>query len=230
MPKILLAEDDLELQWSLKKLLETERFVVDATASGQEALDRLLSLGYDAVILDWGLPEISGIEICQDARSRGSAIPILMLTGKDTIFEKERGLESGADDYLTKPFHPRELLARLKALLRRAGGHQSDSISFGPLVVEFKKRLVRRDGQEVRLQPMEFTLLEFLLKNPDDLFSVEALLSRLWSNDAEVSLEAAYTCIKRLRKKLDWKGRASIIRTVHAVGYGANPEYGEPID
>ncbi len=225
MSKILLAEDDLELTSVICNYLELESYIVDAVADGAAALERLLAIDYDAVILDWQLPSMTGIEVCQSFRANGGRTPILILTGKQAIKDKEAGLDSGADDYLTKPFHPRELTARLRAMIRRASQFQSNLIVCGPLTLDRDRHLVFSNGEMVNLQPMEFLLLEHFMTHENKVFSAEALLASLWDESADASLDAIYTCIRRLRKKLDKPGADSIIRTVHGVGYGINPRF-----
>ncbi|MDZ4835779.1 MAG: response regulator transcription factor [Candidatus Melainabacteria bacterium] len=224
MAKILLAEDDLALATTIKDWLEFEKNSVEAVKDGAAALDNLLSLEYDVAILDWNLPFMTGVEVCQQYRAKGGAIPIILLTGKNTVKEKEEGLDAGADDYLTKPFHPKELAARLRAMIRRSTGFVPDIVTAGPLTLDRDKHVVLKDGKPVHLQPMEYTLLEFFMKNPNQVFSPETLLAKLWDASSDVSLDAIYTCIRRLRKKLDTpEVKDSIIRTVHGVGYGINP-------
>jgi two-component system, OmpR family, response regulator PhoP len=224
MAKILLAEDDLALATTIKDWLEFEKNTVEAVKDGAAALDNLLSLEYDVAILDWNLPQMTGVEVCQKYRAKGGAIPIILLTGKNSVKEKEEGLDAGADDYLTKPFHPKELAARLRAMIRRSTGFVPDVVSVGPLTLDRDKRVVLKDGKPVHLQPMEYTLLEFFMKNQNQVYSPETLLAKLWDANSDVSLDAIYTCIRRLRKKLDSADAAdSIIRTVHGVGYGINP-------
>lgn len=224
MAKILLAEDDLALASTIKDWLEFEKNTVEAVKDGASALDNLLALEYDVAILDWNLPNMTGVEVCQQYRAKGGAIPIILLTGKNSVKEKEEGLDAGADDYLTKPFHPKELAARLRAMIRRSTGFVSEVMTVGPLTLDREKRVVLLHGKPVHLQPMEYTLLEFFMKNPNQVFSPETLLAKLWDASSDVSLDAIYTCIRRLRKKLDTpESSDSIIRTVHGVGYGINP-------
>jgi len=224
MAKILLAEDDLALATTIKDWLEFEKNSVEAVQDGASALENLLALTYDVAILDWNLPKMTGVEVCKKYRAKGGVTPILLLTGKNTVKEKEEGLDSGADDYLTKPFHPKELAARMRAMIRRSTGFAPEVVSAGPLTLDREKRLVLLEGKPVHLQPMEYTLLEFFMKNPNQVFSPETLLAKLWDASSDVSLDAIYTCIRRLRKKLDMpNSKDSIIRTVHGVGYGINP-------
>lgn len=219
MAKVLIVEDDEALSATIFEWLTYERYSVESVANGREALERLEAFQYDAVVLDWQLPELTGIEIIRQFRARGGTTPILMLTGKQAIHDKEVGFDAGADDYLTKPFHPKELAVRIRALLRRPGGFVGSVIKVGPVVLDSSNHRVEKDGQEVQLQPMEFTLLEFFMRHPNQVFSTEALLQRVWNSETEASLDAIYTCIRRIRKKLDSDGETSIIKTVHGVGY-----------
>jgi len=222
MPKILLVEDDVNLANTVKQALENERYKVDMSHSGREATGMLEAFEYDVVILDWQLPELSGIEICKQYRSHAGAAPILMLTGKREIEEKELGLDSGADDYLTKPFHMKELCARVRALLRRPTMLQSDVLRWGDVVVDTKTHKVTGDGEDVSLQPLEYSVLEFFFRHPGEVFSTEALLRRCWEADAEVSIDSLYVCIRKIRKKIDKAGQPSLIQTVHSLGYRLN--------
>lgn len=219
MAKILLVEDDKKLADTVQMLLELENHKVEMAYDGGEAEDRLAAFDYDLLILDWDLPVRSGVEICRNFRSKGRLTPVLMLTGKQAIQEKEQGFDAGADDYLTKPYHPRELAARVRALLRRPQVYSGDKLSWRDIEVDMTSRKVTRGGEEIALQPMEFTLLTFFMKHPNQVFGADALLKRCWDDSADVSSDSIYTCIRRVRKKVDRDGMGSVIRTVHGVGY-----------
>jgi DNA-binding response OmpR family regulator len=219
MAKILLVEDDKKLAQTVQLLLELDSHTVEMAHDGTEAEGRLAAFDYDLLILDWDLPEKSGVDICRAYRSRGGSTPVLMLTGKQSINEKEEGFTAGADDYLTKPYNPRELAVRVKALLRRMPGYTGDKLKWHDVEVDLTARKVMRGGEEIALQPMEFTLLSFFLKHPGQVIGTEALLKRCWEDSADVSSDSIYTCIRRVRKKIDREGMPSIIRTVHGVGY-----------
>jgi DNA-binding response OmpR family regulator len=165
------------------------------------------------------LPELSGIELCRQYRSRGGTAPVLMLTGKGTISDKESGFDAGADDYLTKPFHMKELSMRLRALLRRATAFTGDVLRVKDIELEPSNHRATRNGADLNLLPKEFALLEFLMRHPNQVFSAEALLSRVWASETDTTVDAVSTCIKRLRKKIDSEDQPSLIRTVHGVGY-----------
>ena len=218
MAKILLVEDDLDLAQMVVEWLTFEHHSVELVADGQEGMDRLRLCQYDAVILDWGLPQMSGTEILRAYRAEGGNTPIIMLTGKGSVSEKETGLDSGADDYLTKPFNMKELSARMRALLRRSSGLATNVLRVGDLVVDPSKYKVS-NGVDIQLLPREFALLEFFMRHPDEVFSGDALLQRVWHSESEATSEAIRTCIKRLRQKIDKDDNDSIIQTIPRVGY-----------
>jgi DNA-binding response OmpR family regulator len=218
MAKILLVEDDNDLANTVRTFLIFQRHAVERIGDGQDALDHLLIFDYELVILDWELPRVSGIEILREFRNRGSNTPILMLTGKDAIDEKLTGLDSGADDYLTKPFDLRELGARVNSLLRRpADIVDGNTFKAGKLALDPGKHSVFRDGELIQLVPREFQLLEFFMRHRNQLFTTEALLNRVWPSDSEATEEAVRTALKRLRKKIDPDGQ--VLKNVHGVGY-----------
>ena len=219
MANILIVEDDTTLAATTRKSLELQGHKVEVANTGTEGWEMLQSFGYDLIILDWDLPGIQGIDILRRLRDQGKSQPVLMLTGKNHIDEKEQAFEAGSDDYITKPFHPRDLLARLKALLRRPPIVQTEKLSVRNIVLDAQTRRITRDSTEITVQPLEFDLLEFLLRHPNQVFNMDALIQRVWGADADVSLEAVYSCIKRLRRKLDIQGQPSIVRTVFGNGY-----------
>lgn len=217
MAKVLLVEDDADLANTVRTTLLFEHHQVELIESGSDADIQLKTFDYDLIILDWGLPGKTGIEICRDFRSAGKKTPILLLTGKDSIADKEIGLDAGADDYLTKPFDMRELSARVRALLRRAAQVTENVLVAGDIALDTIKYRVSKLNNPVDLQPKEFQLLEFFMRHPNQVFSAEALLARVWPSDSEATTEALRTTLKRLRRKVDPDG--TLIRTVHGVGY-----------
>ena len=219
MPKILIVEDDLELAGKLRDWLTFEKHTVDHVANGRDAIELLRVTGFDLLVLDWEMPEMSGVQVCSKFRELGGSTPILMLTGRSSIDAKEAGLDAGADDYMTKPFEVRELSARIRALLRRPRAVLGASIEVGQLTLETVSREVRYHGREIALQPKEFALLEFLMRHPGEPFNADTLLQRVWTSDSESSNEVVYTCLTKLRKKLGAVGHVSPIKTVHGVGY-----------
>jgi len=219
MAKIVVVEDDKDLVNLIKGILSVERHTVDSVHDGHEALTIIQMHPYDLVILDWMLPGRTGTEICKDYRARGGSAPILMLTAKSTIDDRAEGLDSGADDYLTKPFHPKEFSARVRALLRRPQSVMSKTLKAADIELDPGQVKVFKANQEIHLLPKEFALLELFLRYPTQVFSAESLLDRVWNTDSSASLDTVRTYIKTLRKKIDTNPKDSLIRTVHGVGY-----------
>jgi DNA-binding response OmpR family regulator len=219
MAKILLIEDDVALVRMLKNWLTLEHYKLDTAENGARGLEFLAVYKYDAIILDLEMPEVEGMEVLERFRTAGGKTPVLILTGKDSIHSKLAGLDAGADDYLTKPFHVKELSARLRALLRRSADLPSHLLKVRDIVLDPKDHTVKRGEEELQLLPTEFALLEFFMRNPNEVFSAEALLDRVWTSKATGTLSALTTCIKRMRQKIDIEGEPSIIKTVHGVGY-----------
>lgn len=219
MAKIVVVEDDKDLVNLIKGILSVERHTIDSVHDGHEALAIIQMHPYDLVILDWMLPGKNGTEICKDYRARGGAAPILMLTAKSAVDDRAEGLDAGADDYLTKPFHPKEFTARVRALLRRPQAVVSKTMKAGDIELDPGQVKVFKANQEIHLLPKEFALLELFLRYPTQVFSAEALLDRVWNTDSSASLDTVRTYIKTLRKKIDNNTKDSLIRTVHGVGY-----------
>ena len=219
MPKILVVEDDLALQRMIIDWLSLDHYTIETANDGMEAMDRLKFYQYDVVILDWQLPLASGIEVIRAYRSGGGKTPVLMLTGKSEIPDKEESFDSGVDDYLTKPFHMKELSARLRALLRRPANLVQEMLQVGPLTIDRRSHVVTLAGENIDLKPTEYSLLEFLMRHPGQVFGAEALLDRVWSSQSDSTVDALTTCIKRLRKKITPAGCEPIIKTVYGVGY-----------
>ncbi|MBX9687157.1 MAG: response regulator transcription factor [Candidatus Obscuribacterales bacterium] len=219
MAKVLIIEDDKQLSLLISDWLRGQGHLPEAIYKGAEGLERLKFYKYDLVILDWELPEISGPEICKEYRSSGGATPILMLTGKKELDDKEEGLDAGADDYLTKPFALKELGARLRALLRRPAVVVQNELIAGDITLRPGSRQAFKAGEELNLQPKELALLEFFMRHPNQPFSSEALLERVWVSDSDAAPDTVRIQIMRLRNKIDDDGKESMIRTVHRVGY-----------
>lgn len=224
MAKVLVVEDDKLLANMIADFLRAQQYTIECVYNGADAEELLRNYHYDAIVIDWGLPEKTGIEVVKKFRFDGGTAPILMLTGRDTIDEKEQGLDNGADDYLTKPFHMKELSARLRAILRRAAPTKRSTLSAGDLELDPVAHKVTRDGEELSLHPREFALLEHLMRNPNQVFSAENLLDRVWKSDSSVGPEGVRASIKRLRKKIDVEGKESLIETVYGVGYKLKTE------
>jgi len=219
MAKILLVEDDRNLADTICTWLQLESYLVEKAETGTDALDLLRAYPYDLVILDIELPRLNGLEVCRQFRASGGSCPVLFLTNKSTVADKETGFGIGADDYLTKPFHLKELSARLRALLRRSQMLFPDVLTAGKLELDPRSRQLKRAGEDIHLPKMEFALLEFFMRYPNQVFSSEALLERVWTSESERSSDTIRSCIKKLRNKIDIEGEQSMIKNVHGVGY-----------
>lgn len=219
MAKVLIVEDDKQLSALIVDWLNGEKYATEAVYKGSDGLERLQFYKYDVVILDWDLPGLSGVEVCRRYRDEGGTTPILMLTGKNEITEKAEGLDSGADDYLTKPFDVVELSARLRALLRRSGSVNKTVLTAGNLSLDPVSRKVTLNDKEVDLQPKEYSLLEFLMRHPNQPFNAEAIMDRVWTASSDAAPDTVRLHVMRLRNKIDEPGKESLIRTLHRVGY-----------
>ncbi len=223
MPKVLLADDDPELLQSVSAWLQHHKYNVDMASDGAEAKEYMSQIEYDVLVIDWTMPSVSGIELCQWFRARGGTTPILILTGKDEISDKEKGLDSGADDYLTKPFDLRELTARLNALMRRGKVLATRVLQVGPLTIDPDAHRVMVDGGEMKLTATEFAVLEFMGRHPDQVFSADALIARVWKTSSEISTDTVRVYVKRLREKFEAVGYPGLLTNVHGVGYKLVP-------
>lgn len=219
MAKILIVEDNIDLCDQLELWLASEQHTVEVVNDGKEGSERLRHFSYDVIVLDWELPKLNGLEICKNFRAAGGTTPIIMLTGKEKVEEKEASLDSGADDYLTKPFNLKELSARIRALMRRPATMTGTILQVRDLSVDPNTRKVTRGGQEIQLLPKELALLEFFMRHPNEVFSVEALLNRVWSSESDSTIRTVYTNMTTLRKKIASADGLPIISTVHGLGY-----------
>lgn len=219
MAKILVAEDDRQLAELMQRALAADRHTIDLVYDGSEAEQMIKAFFYDLIIVDWGLPGMTGYELLKQLRSQGKDIPVLMVTGKGSLADKEMGFEGGVDDYLTKPFQIKELVFRARALLRRAAPVKGSHLQCGALKLDTKTHSATLNGVQLKLQPKEFKLLEFFMKHPGEVFSPEALIQRVWPSDSEVYPNAVRTLVKKLRKRLDLDPADSFIETVFGVGY-----------
>lgn len=220
--KLLLVEDDKALAELLIWHFEREEFDVRRTGDGEEALMLAEEEHADVIILDWMIEGISGLEVCRRLRRRESTanVPIIMLTARGEESDRVRGLEVGADDYITKPFSPRELMARVSAVLRRVRpALAGEQLSYADIEMDVAAHRVRRSGKAVQLGPTEFRLLKKLLENPGRVFSRERLLDSVWSHDPDIDARTVDVHIRRLRKALNQGGRLDLIRTVRSAGY-----------
>jgi DNA-binding response OmpR family regulator len=219
MAKILLVEDDKDLAATVAKYLTMERHVVEVVNDGQDGLDRVLAGSYDVIVLDVNLPNVNGVEICRQYRNQRGKTPVIMLTGQTAVADKELGLDTGADDYITKPFSTRELSARVRAVLRRPGDLRENRVDVGNLSLDVSAHSITKDGAPVRLNPVDFALLEFLIRHTGEFFSAEALIAQVWHTDASSGPDAVRSAVRRIRQQIDNEGEESLIETVNKVGY-----------
>ena len=221
-PTLLLVEDDRSIADLLVWHFEKEGYDVRRTGDGDEALILAREAPPDVVILDWMIEGVSGIEVCRRLRRRDDTanVPIIMLTARGEESDRVRGLETGADDYVTKPFSPRELIARVAAVLRRVRpALAGEQLSYEDLEMDATAHKVSRGGRLVPLGPTEFRLLRHLLEHPGRVFSRERLLDIVWSHDPDIELRTVDVHIRRLRKALNANGGVDLIRTVRSAGY-----------
>jgi DNA-binding response OmpR family regulator len=225
MKKILIVEDEIGMVKGLKDNLEFEGYDVDIAMEGKSALQKILESKYDLILLDIMLPELSGFDICKTARKEGINTPIIFLTAKGEEIDKVLGLELGADDYITKPFSLRELLSRIKAILRRvpaeAGeNHETEFINIGNIQVSFKNYLALEGTAEVKMSHKEFEILHYLHKNTGKTVHRDDLISNVWSIDYDITTRTVDNFILKLRQKIEADpNNPKIILTVHGIGY-----------
>jgi len=227
-PSILVVEDEEALALLLRYNLEAAGYEVETVTRGDDADVRFRERVPDLVILDWMLPGLSGIELCRRLRSRPDSrqVPIIMLTARGEETERVRGLATGADDYVVKPFSVPELLARVSALLRRASPERiADVLAFGDVAIDREKKRVTRGGRAVDLGPTEFRLLEFFMERPGRVFSREQLLDGVWGSDIYIDERTVDVHVGRLRKALNRGQEYDPIRTVRGSGYALNDQF-----
>jgi two-component system OmpR family response regulator len=213
------VEDEAKVASFVRKGLEEQGFAVEVSLHGDEAYELARERPYDAIVLDIMLPGRDGLSILANLRARHNPVPVLLLTARSELDERVRGLNLGADDYLTKPFFLEELIARLHALGRRRGGEQGSVLQAGNVTVSLLTREVRRGGEPVSLTPREFQLLAVLLRTPGRVFTRTQLLERVWGYGFDPQTNLVDVNIQRLRKKIDPEGEEPIIETVRGVGY-----------
>jgi two-component system, OmpR family, phosphate regulon response regulator PhoB len=221
-PLVLIVEDEAALVTMLRYNLEKEGFAVCVAADGEEALIQIAERKPEVVLLDWMLPLVSGIEVCRQIRRAPASrtLPIIMLTARGEEGDRVRGLNSGADDYVVKPFSPTELIARLRAVMRRAQPTSGEEVlRFTDVAMDLVAHRVTRDGKPIHLGPTEFRLLRFLMQHPGRVFSREQLLDQVWGHDVYVEVRTVDVHIRRLRKALNADKTVDLIRTVRAAGY-----------
>lgn len=221
--KILLVDDETELTESLSQILTREGYQVDIANEGKTGLKLALENNYDLLILDWMLPQKSGLEICQELRNQLITVPVLFLTAKDTIDDRVLGLDVGADDYIVKPFELRELLARIRALLRRQTNSDLNTtitrLKVGDLELESENQLAYRQGRIIQLSEKEFKLLEYFMLNTGQLLTHEQIYQHLWLQEENPNSNVVAAFIRLLRRKIEVKGESILIHTVYGKGY-----------
>jgi two-component system, OmpR family, response regulator MprA len=218
--KILVVDDDRAVRESLRRALELQSYEVELASDGAEALEWLAADGQpDAVVLDILMPGIDGLEVCRQIRRRGNSVPVLMLTARDAVGDRVEGLDAGADDYLVKPFALEELLARIRALLRRASPAADGVLHFADLELDTGTREVRREDDDVELTRTEFNLLELFMLNPRQVLTRSIIFERVWGYDFGFASNSLDVYIGYLRRKTEAGGKARLIHTVRGVGY-----------
>ena len=220
--KIFIIEDESSIIKLIEHNLKKNGFIVSSSVNGNDGLKELKKFHPDLLLLDWMLPDLSGIEICKNIRKDNSLkhLPIIMLTAKGEVEDKIKGLDSGVDDYLTKPFSFNELMARIKAVIRRSNPNTvSDNLKYDDLFLDRIEKRVFRDNQEIKLGPTEFRLLEFFLTNPKRVYSRDQILEHVWPNNINVESRTIDVHIRRLRKSINFKNKKELIRTVRSSGY-----------
>jgi two-component system, OmpR family, response regulator MprA len=217
--KILVIDDDPAVSASLERALKLEGYQVELAADGSAGLATLALEPPDAVVLDLGLPDIDGIEVCRRMRAAKDDTPVLMLTARDAVNDRVQGLDAGADDYLVKPFALAELLARLRALLRRRSGEEGEVLRFGDLSLDLGTREARRGQRLFSLTRIEFDLLELFLRHPRQVLTRDVILERVWGYDFDSGTNSLAVYVGYLRRKTEEGGEPRYIHTVRGVGY-----------
>ncbi|HEX7432137.1 MAG TPA: response regulator transcription factor [Anaerolineaceae bacterium] len=217
--RILIVEDNRHLNHSLKASLMDDGYAVDAAFDGEEGEELASMTPYDAIILDIMLPKKDGLAVCHALRQKRNNSPIIMLTARDTVDDRVKGLDSGADDYLVKPFAINELRARLRALLRRDSFDKSGVIAIGDLILDPASHQVERGGSSVSLTAKEYALLEYFMRNPNRLITREMAESHIWSYDFEGTSNVVDVYVRRLRRKIDDPFEAKLFETIRGAGY-----------
>lgn len=218
--RILLAEDEVSLSKVLKVILERNNYSVDQVYDGEEALSFLSADNYDCLILDLMMPKVDGITVLKTMRKEGNMLPVIILTAKSEVDDKVLGLDSGANDYLTKPFNSRELLARIRAITRSKENNEGDSIlKLGNTILMRDTFILKTDSAEIRLQSKEFQILELLMQNKNKLISTERLMEKIWGFDSEAEINVVWVYISNLRKKLASLDSNVEIKATRNAGY-----------
>jgi DNA-binding response OmpR family regulator len=223
MNSVLIIEDDPLIYVATKDWLVVDGYETEVATSGESALVRLQERSFDLLLVDVVLPGINGFEVCSQYRKAGGQARILIVSGRKSIDDKLQGLEAGADDYIAKPFDVREVAARFKVLMRRALLKPENRISFEDVELDIAAHKAYREGKELLLGPLEFSLLELMLRSPNQLFTAEDLLKSIWKGKG--SIDSVRTSIKTLRKRLELPGQPQYIKTIHGLGYSFTNEW-----
>src|SRR3984893_12631233 len=221
--RILVVEDNYRLSSSLKMNLTHEGYSVDTAYDGQEGQDLAEMTSYDLIILDILLPRKDGLEVCRELRRRRIHTPILLLTARDSVDDRVQGLDCGADDYLAQPFAMRELLARLRALLRRQQPYKNGRLEIGDLMIDPVTHSVEREGRSIDLTPREFALLEFLVYHPNQVVTREMIEQHIWNYDFECESNVIDVYVRRLRRKIDAPFSIKLLAMLRGIGYRLTP-------
>lgn len=220
--KILLVDDEIELTEPLSRILQREGYKVDIAHNGAQGIELALNNDYDLLILDWMLPQKSGLDLCRELRERSISTPVLFLTAKDTIDERVLGLDAGADDYLVKPFELRELLARVRALLRRVSNEETSSLEklkVAGLELDIENQMAYRCGKAIELSEKEIQLLAYFMTHSDRLLTHEEIYNYLWQDNEKPSSNVLAALIRLLRRKIELNNEVNLIHTVYGKGY-----------
>jgi DNA-binding response OmpR family regulator len=218
--RVLVVEDEQKIAAYVKRGLEEQGYAVDVAYTGREALHWAETIEFDLIVLDILLPEMDGLTVCREIRARGNSVPILMLTARDTVIDRVKGLDAGADDYLVKPFALMELLARLRALARRAGDVPKTTVlQVADLTLDTATHRVQRGGENIQLTAKEFAILEYLMHYPDHVLSRATLADHVWSYDSYHQSNVVDVYIRNLRRKIDDPCQVKLIHTVRGAGY-----------
>jgi len=219
MAKVLLVDDDINLAELLKPALEAEGWTVELAFNGKDGLQLMQNFRYDLVLLDWQMPDMQGIEVLERYRADGGDMAVIFLTGRREIEHKESGLDTGADDYLTKPFDVRELMARMRSMQRRAGNTFQKSLQQNGVDLDNKTRVLRYQDKELKLSATEFAILEFFFRHPNQLFSSAEVFDRVWPSETEAKADTIRVHLHVLRRKLNLAGVPELVKTVKGSGY-----------
>jgi len=219
MPKVLIVDDDIELATVVDAMFVASEWHTEKAHNGADALQLLKGFKFDLIILDWNLPDTTGIQICQEFRADGGQTPIMFLTGRNTYPEKELGFNSGGDEYMTKPFDNRELLARARAMLRRPTMQTAENLSIRGVQLDPRGKKVLAGDQTLQLSTTEFSIIEHLFKNAGTFYTANQLFEELWPVDTDTDSGIVRVYVKLLRRKLELFGHADLIKTVRGAGY-----------